>query len=468
MAFSSQSFTAPTIPKLNRGNISSPLSSSASKISGTTPKLKTSRIKFFRPSLKKTNVTAEAITPKSSTENTLAESIKKKSSIESTLVETNRILVEIQKQLAYDFAMRIAEEKEKEKILRKEKSKTRFRMEEGALESVKKIGKNLAKTTSEVLSPVKGFFDKILAFLGFLAKGFLSNAVFSWLSKEENQQKLQKFFNILRENWQLFAKIIATGLFANLALKLVGIAKILGKIFTFLVSPVGLGLLAGLMLAKEGIKFGHHRRKMEEKMRLTQEVSLGIKDPSMIGYKPEDKGMTFEEYKIYNYMEPHAPKGLQEMEVDPRIEINKNRLEEVFSPDYDSMDDVNEIRQWDPNIIDRTKMFFQGFGRREMGGPVKSGQPYIVGEKGPELFFPNIDGSVVNNYRTEKIYEMISKNPKRNRKVNIQTIDLPPIVEPMPDVKVPVTPPPSVPNISSKNALDLWRFKTPEIYGIYV
>ena len=116
MAFSSQSFAAPSIPKLNRRTISSPLSSSASKISGVTPTLKRSRMRFFRPSLKKTNVTAEAITPKSSTENTLAESIKKKSSIENTLVETNRILVEIQKQLAYDFAMRIAEEKQKEKI----------------------------------------------------------------------------------------------------------------------------------------------------------------------------------------------------------------------------------------------------------------------------------------------------------------------------------------------------------------
>ena len=104
MAFSSSIFTAPPIlKKISKGNLSSPLSSSASKIS---PKIKTSRIKFIRPS-------SSTIKP---------EEIYKESSINDTLVETNRILVEIQKQLALDFAMRIVDEKEKNKTLKKEKS----------------------------------------------------------------------------------------------------------------------------------------------------------------------------------------------------------------------------------------------------------------------------------------------------------------------------------------------------------
>jgi phage-related minor tail protein len=31
------------------------------------------------------------------------------------------------------------------------------------------------------------------------------------------------------------------------------------------------------------------------------------------------------------------------------------------------------------------------------GGPVFSGQPYMVGERGPELFMPNRSGSIVPN-----------------------------------------------------------------------
>ena len=37
---------------------------------------------------------------------------------------------------------------------------------------------------------------------------------------------------------------------------------------------------------------------------------------------------------------------------------------------------------------------------REMGGPVKSGQPYLVGEKGPELFVPRNSGGIIPNRST--------------------------------------------------------------------
>jgi hypothetical protein len=37
------------------------------------------------------------------------------------------------------------------------------------------------------------------------------------------------------------------------------------------------------------------------------------------------------------------------------------------------------------------------FGMRAMGGPVSSGSPYIVGERGPELFVPRASGSIVSN-----------------------------------------------------------------------
>ena len=34
---------------------------------------------------------------------------------------------------------------------------------------------------------------------------------------------------------------------------------------------------------------------------------------------------------------------------------------------------------------------------RAMGGPVSSGSPYVVGEKGPELFVPHASGTIVPN-----------------------------------------------------------------------
>ncbi len=41
--------------------------------------------------------------------------------------------------------------------------------------------------------------------------------------------------------------------------------------------------------------------------------------------------------------------------------------------------------------------FGSGFGTRAAGGPVTGGKPYIVGERGPELFLPGTGGNVMSN-----------------------------------------------------------------------
>lgn len=40
---------------------------------------------------------------------------------------------------------------------------------------------------------------------------------------------------------------------------------------------------------------------------------------------------------------------------------------------------------------------FLGFGKRAGGGPVNAGAPYVVGERGPELFVPGANGGVMSN-----------------------------------------------------------------------
>ena len=103
---------------------------------------------------------------------------------------------------------------------------------------------------------------------------------------------------------------------------------------------------------------------------------------------------------------------------------------------------------------------------RAIGGPVMAGNTYLVGEKGPELFSPNIDGSIVNNMRTEKIYQMLASG-KRGR---TRIVNLPPqVIEgPKPEVNVNQGPATQAPTISSSNPFDGSRLVTPEIYGISV
>lgn len=54
------------------------------------------------------------------------------------------------------------------------------------------------------------------------------------------------------------------------------------------------------------------------------------------------------------------------------------------------------------NLIDKIRGFFSfftfgGIFGRARGGPVSSGVPFIVGEKGPELFVPNTSGNIIPN-----------------------------------------------------------------------
>lgn len=60
-----------------------------------------------------------------------------------------------------------------------------------------------------------------------------------------------------------------------------------------------------------------------------------------------------------------------------------------------------------------------GFGPipgRQFGGPVTAGQPYLVGETGPELFVPSQSGEIIAN-------NQLTGNPQGNVTINISAID---------------------------------------------
>jgi len=63
---------------------------------------------------------------------------------------------------------------------------------------------------------------------------------------------------------------------------------------------------------------------------------------------------------------------------------------------------------------------------REKGGPITSGQPYLVGEKGPEMIIPNSSGQVITNSNLraiehERNITMLNKNTSK-RKLVIQPV----------------------------------------------
>ena len=59
---------------------------------------------------------------------------------------------------------------------------------------------------------------------------------------------------------------------------------------------------------------------------------------------------------------------------------------------------------------------------RAKGGPVKKGEPYVVGEKGPELIVPSESGNVIPNDEVKPYFELsIGRKDPNNLKSNIIT-----------------------------------------------
>ena len=72
---------------------------------------------------------------------------------------------------------------------------------------------------------------------------------------------------------------------------------------------------------------------------------------------------------------------------------------------------------------------------RAKGGPVKKGEPYVVGEKGPELIVPSESGNVIPNDEYSNLASSINQSVGRNR---VKTVIQPVIQNQITQVPTPV------------------------------
>jgi len=185
MAFSSQLLKAPSItsrPKLSKTSVSSSIFRGAKSPVGSSTTIKIPKGMGYGGK-------AGTVDPKYLQTKT--------TSIDQTLVETNNILIEIQKQLAFDYAMRIEDEKNAIKSIKAAESKRKFAAKEKSVEGIKKIGGAIGGTISKIAAPIKGIFDKIKEFFGLILTGIITNAAFTWLQDENNVKTLGNIFTFI-------------------------------------------------------------------------------------------------------------------------------------------------------------------------------------------------------------------------------------------------------------------------------
>ena len=491
-------------PNLNISNIKSPLSGGGFSL-GRVGQGGTSKLGTLASIVRKNKISINSL------------KLEKEESINSSLMETNRILIEIQKQLALDFSMRVLEEKEKRDKLQKEESKNKLKSEESALEKTgKKIGKAVGKVASKILAPVKSIFDKVLDFLLTLGAGVAVNAIFEWLKDEDNIEKVKGWFSWIKENWKWMAAAVGaiallpvvgaiSGLLGPVATIVGLLAKAVPLLVGLFVNPlflkamlaIGAGVLlykGGEFLLKKALKkarnlvtggedFSAAHSQLDQQL---ADAGMG-KDGRTTDLSNRDKrkgktGRNEEQEKIFQEVKKKR-KALYALkdQMNAEIKEKQSNLEIIPTPSGSRRRKMGP----NPNEIERKKVDMEvrenyrekvqnivpitptKIEARRMGGPVTAGRPYLVGESGPELFAPNINGSVINNMKTEKIYQMISSDMGEG---GINMIELPPITNqlPPPEISVPSGPATEVPEVSSVNLADPYRQLTPMLYGITV
>ena len=186
MAFSSQLLRAPSLtsrPKLTKTNISSSVFRGAKSSVGSSSTIKLPKGMGY------SSIGAATVDPRFLKKETLP--------IDQTLAETNNILIEIQRQLAFDYETRIAEEKNAIKSIKAVESKRKFAAKERGVETVRKIGGAIGGTVSKIAAPIKGIFDKIKEFFGLILAGIVTNVAFQWLKDEKNQERLINIFKFI-------------------------------------------------------------------------------------------------------------------------------------------------------------------------------------------------------------------------------------------------------------------------------
>ena len=430
-----------------------------------------------------------------------------KGNIEKSLAETNQILVQIQQELMRASTLRSKEERAKLDRAKRGSSRAKLSAEESQLEkSSKKIKNSVGEKAEEAVAPVKGIFERIMDFVKTIALGIAANAIFEWLKNPENMEKVKGWFSWIKDNWGW--ALAAVGAIALLPLigaigGLIGSLGIMMPLFGAAVPFLAKALLiaGAAVLAWKGLEAGFNAIRNQVTGGSEFSAAHDILDKQLedagldkdgkrrgegaawdflgwAGTRKEEE-MTDEQKKISKEVLAKR-KELNSLRDQMRGEIQKKNLEidEQAGLTMSSSDSALQATQSTRNTAEKeirakyaekiAQIVPLGIEMREKGGPVKAGRPYLVGERGPELIVPDINGTVINNQKTERIYQTISSRRKGRGGINM--VNLPPITNKLPPPELPSMEGQAtdVPDIASANPADRYRQLSSSIYGIMV
>ena len=434
------------------------------------------------------------------TKNILKLQQQNRTKVNESLSEVNNILTDIGSALALDFANRISNEQEEAKEQSAERQKKKVKKEESFLEKTRnKVGEKITSTASAVMKPVQGIFERLKSFALNVGAGIIANAALTWLQDPENQQKLMGIFDTLKEHW----KWVLAGIGVFLALPLLGFVG--GIVGTFaglfpLLSPL-LGVMVpllpliakaaliagGLVLAGVAVKaaadkvrdegfFGMGGTGGQEFSDAHDQLNEQLAEAGLdrmgrtMGRGAQRPKITEEQLKVRDRVMAKKAE-LDALRDKMREERNAVVTEKTGvktggrdrGSAYSNQADKDKATEQKAEIYLKYVDQIPGILQRKVGGSMSKGLTYMVGENGPELFQPDIAGTMQHSTRTKELIKTIGSNEGG---IEFITMDLPPIKAPAPEIPTPSPRSNEVEIIDPVNIGNAYMSKTPEILGM--
>ena len=397
------------------------------------------------------------------------------------LMESNKILIDIASVISTDFTTRIEGEKQELRDLQSKRQKGEVAEKEGKLEGKGQSTNKISAAAQKMMQPIMGAFDKIKELVSIIGLGILGSGALEFLKDPANLEKVKGFFDFIAKHW----KWVLGGLGVLVALKFVGPIITLVKVVRKAVKIL--------------LKFGKFVKNLPKRLRVTRKLiqrafkkkfgtKVGTKIGTKIGQKVTKKVATKTVTKV---AVKSAGKGLGKsvlkkiplvgLGLGAAFAIDRLRggdwsgaLMELGSGAASMIPGVGtavsvalDAGLIAKDVVDAKNQEATEGGEvtaRKTGGNISKGKPYLVGEGGPELFKPNISGSLLRAGATAETLKTLAEDESPN----IIQMDLPAIKSAPPTVPTKSVPANEVELISPVNTLNEYMLVVPDLLGISV
>ena len=407
------------------------------------------------------------------------------------LMESNKILMDIASVISTDFTTRIEGEKQELRDLQSKRQKGEVAEKEGKLEGKGQSTNKISAAAQKMMQPIMGAFDKIKELVSIIGLGILGSGALEFLKDPANLEKVKGFFDFIAKHWKWVLGGLGALVLLNFAGPIMLLVKVVKKAFKFLgklgklvkkLPKILKNLMKGIKnVAKGGLKFGKNLFKGGKNLVKGGLTGLktgfkGLKTGAKTLGKTVGKSLGKGAGKSVLKKIPFVGLGLGAAFAIDRLRKGdfSGALMELGSGAASMIPGVGtavslgvDAALIAKDVVDAKNQEATESGEvtaRKTGGNISKGKPYLVGEDGPELFKPNISGSLVRAGATAETLKTLAEDESPN----IIQMDLPAIKSAPPTVPTKSVPANEVELISPVNTLNEYMLVVPDLLGISV